>query len=65
MKTLASVVTDVMNLDTHDLELLAEAMVWYSSGDAVKGNKAFELQFFIGMYLQEQDTYKRSTKEVA
>lgn len=65
MKTLASVVTDVMNLDAHDLELLAEAMVWYSSGAAVRENKAEKLQFFLGMYLQEQETYKRSTMETA
>lgn len=65
MKSLSSVVSDVMNLDTHDLEVLAEALVWYSSGAAVRDNKAEKLQFFIGMYLQEQKTYNRSTMEIS
>lgn len=59
MKTMTEVVSAVMSLDTPELELLAEALVWGSTGAAVRENRAEKLQFFIGMYLQEQETYKR------
>lgn len=39
MRTMANLVSDIMNLNNKDLEMLAEALAWFSAGTTEKAHR--------------------------
>lgn len=39
MRTMTNLVSDIMNLNNKDLELLAQALAWFSAGTTEKANR--------------------------
>ena len=57
MRTMHELVADIINLNQKDMELLAEALVWYSE------EKAADLEFLLNMMYKEKEVL--SVKEYA
>ena len=39
MRTMVNLVSDIMSLNNEDLDMLAQALAWYSAGTTEKANK--------------------------
>lgn len=56
MRTMANLVSDIMSLNTKDLEQLAQALAWYSAvPNPISRNKAQSLEFFLNAHNREQE----------
>lgn len=56
MRTMAKLVSDIMSLNTKDLDQLAQALAWYSAvPNPVARNKAQDLEFFLSAHNKEQE----------
>lgn len=56
MRTMAKLVSDIMSLNTKDLDMLAQAIAWYSAvPNPVSRNKAQDLEFFLNSHNKEQE----------
>lgn len=56
MRTMAKLVSDIINLNSKDLDQLAQALAWYSSSpDPEAYNKARAFEFFLNAHNREQE----------
>lgn len=56
MRTMAKLVSDIMSLNNKDLDMLAQALAWYSAvPNPVDRNKAQALEFFLSAHNKEQE----------
>lgn len=64
---MANLVSDIVNLNSKDLDLLAQALAWYSSSpDPQAYNKARAFEFFLSAHNREQEEqWARRTKKAA
>jgi len=58
---MASLVSDIMSLNKEDMNMLAQALAWYSTG--VSDNKAKTLEFLLQNHIREQDAMDQRFKE--
>ena len=65
MRTMANLVSDIMSLNQKDLDMLAQAMAWYSAvPNPGARNKAQALEFFLNVHNKEQEeTWARRMAE--
>ena len=65
-KKIANLAGTIVNLNNKDLESLAQALAWYTSGIS---NKAEKLEFFLNVKIKEQnermDALRDRLKEMA
>lgn len=64
---MANLVSDIMSLNTKDLEQLARALAWYSAvPNPISRNKAQDLEFYLNAHNKEQEeTWARRMAEKA
>jgi hypothetical protein len=64
---MANLVSDIMSLNTKDLEQLAQALAWYSAvPNPTSRNKAQDLEFYLNAHNKEQEeTWVRRMAEKA
>ena len=56
MRTMANLVSDIMNLSNKDLDMLAQGLAWYSAVPNPEArNKAQALEFFLSAHNREQE----------
>ena len=56
MRTMAKLVSDIMSLNNKDLDMLAQALAWYSAVPNFQArNKAQALEFFLNAHNKEQE----------
>lgn len=67
MRTMANLVSDIMNLSNKDLDMLAQAIAWYSAVPNPEArNKAQALEFFLSAHNREQqDNWVRRMEKAA
>lgn len=63
MRTIANLVSDIISLNNKDLELLAQAIAWYSSGGV--SDKAEKLEFFLGVHIREENEKMAKLRKAA
>lgn len=51
MRTMANLVSDIVNLNDKDLDMLAQAIAWYTSGISDKGER---LERMLNIHNREQ-----------
>ena len=58
MRTMAKLVSDIMSLNNKDLDMLAQAIAWYSAvPNPTTRNKAQSLEFFLNAHNREQEAH--------
>jgi len=67
MRTMANLVSDIMNLSNKDLDMLARGLAWYSAVPNPEArNKAQAFEFFLSAHNKEQEQmWAKRMKEVA
>ena len=60
MRTMANLVSDIMNLNSKDLDLLAQALAWYSAGTT---EKAHRFETLLNVHNREQAERMKRMKE--
>lgn len=50
MRTMANLVSDILNMNSEDLEMLAQGLVWFSSNPS---NQAEKLAFLLETHIRE------------
>lgn len=63
MRTMANVVGDILNMSSEDLEMLAQGIVWFSSGTSKTPNKAEQFRFFLETHIREYDSMHKSISQ--
>lgn len=53
MRTMANLVSEIVNMNNDDLEMLAKGIAWFSSGGST--DKAAKLKFFLENHIREQE----------
>jgi hypothetical protein len=55
MRTMANLVSEIVNMNSKDLEMLAQGIAWFSSGTS---NKADQFRFFLETHIREYENMK-------
>lgn len=61
---IVKLVSEIVSLSDKDLEMLAQAIAWYSSGGA--SDKAEKFEFYLSVHIREQnESFKKIMEKAA
>ena len=64
MRTMANVVSEIVNMSSKELDLLAQGIAWYSSGTSSETpSKADQLWFYLENHIREYGTFHEQIKQ--